>query len=71
MPHLLRFVRIAEPIDEATVRQTYEEMRNQNITRARIVASTTFSRMALDYAESRPIELFNKDHLQKLLKKSS
>jgi Tfp pilus assembly protein PilF len=71
MPNLLRFVRVAEPIDEATVRQTYEEMRTQNITRAKIIASTTFSRMALDYAESRPIELYNKDHLQKLLKKSS
>lgn len=68
MPNLLRFVRVAELIDEATVRQTYEEMRNQNITRAKIVASTNFSRMAMDYAESRPIELYNKDHLQKYLK---
>lgn len=68
MPQLMRFVRVAELIDEATIRQTYEEMRSQNITRAKIIASTNFSRMAMDYAESRPIELYNKDHLQKLLK---
>ncbi len=68
MPRLVRFVRVAELIDEATVRETQEEMKNQNITRAAIVASSNFSRMAIDYAESRPIDLLNKDKLQKLLK---
>lgn len=71
MPHLVRFVRVAELIDEATVRETYEEMRKQNITRAILVASSNFSRMAIDYAESRPIELYNKDKLQTLLKSRS
>lgn len=68
MPHLIRFVRVAELIDEATVRETQEEMKSQNINRAAIVASSNFSRMAIDYAESRPINLLNKDKLQKLLK---
>ncbi|MFP4209775.1 MAG: tetratricopeptide repeat protein [Alkalispirochaeta sp.] len=68
MPHLIRFVRVAELIDEATVRETQEEMKSQNINRAAIVASSNFSRMAIDYAESRPIDLLNKDKLQKLLK---
>lgn len=68
MPHLIRFVRKAELIDEATVRETQEEMKSQNINRAAIVASSSFSRMALDYAESRPINLLDKDKLQKLLK---
>lgn len=68
MPHLIRFVRVAELIDEATVRETQEEMKSQNITRAAIVASSNFSRMAIDYAESRPINLLNKDKLQELLK---
>ena len=68
MPHLLRFVRVAELIDEATVRETQEEMKNQNITRAVIIASSSFSRLAIDYAESRPIVLYNKDKLQELLK---
>ncbi|MFW5693768.1 MAG: tetratricopeptide repeat protein [Alkalispirochaeta sp.] len=67
MPHLFRFVRVAEMIDEATVRQTYDEMRTQNMTRAKIIATTGFSRMAMDYAESRPVELYDKDHLQKIL----
>ncbi|MDA3948543.1 MAG: tetratricopeptide repeat protein [Spirochaeta sp.] len=69
MPHLIRFVRIAELIDEATVRETHEEMKNENINRAAIVTSTNFSRKALDFAESRPINLLDKDKLQQLLKR--
>ena len=68
MPFFVRFVRVAELIDEATVRTTYDDMRAQNITRARIIASTSFSRSAVAYAESRPIELFGKDHIKKFLK---
>ncbi|MFW5684128.1 MAG: tetratricopeptide repeat protein [Spirochaetota bacterium] len=67
MPKLIRFLRIADIIDESTVRDTHEEMRKQGITRGLIVASSTFSRLAQDYAESRPIDLFNKERLQSLL----
>ena len=65
--HLVRFVRTADFIDEATVRETQEEMKRQDIDRAVIVASSNFSRMAIDYAESRPINLLDKDELRKLL----
>lgn len=68
-PRLIRFVRAADMIDETTVREVHEEMRTQNLTRAVVVASSTFSRMALDYAESRPLDLINKDKLQQLAKK--
>ncbi|MFA7565556.1 MAG: tetratricopeptide repeat protein, partial [Alkalispirochaeta sp.] len=68
MSRLIRFVRVAELIDESTVQQTQEEMKTQNINRAAIVASSNFSRTAIAYAESRPIDLLNKDKLQKLLK---
>jgi tetratricopeptide (TPR) repeat protein len=67
MPKLIRFLRIAEIIDESTVRETHEEMRKQSITRGLIVTSSTFSRLAQDYAESRPIDLCDKDKLQSLL----
>lgn len=71
MPYLVRFVRVAELIDEATVRDTHEAMRTGNMTRAIVVASSNFSRMAIDFAESRPVDLYNKDKLKALLKKSS
>jgi tetratricopeptide (TPR) repeat protein len=67
MPKLIRYLRIAEIIDESSVRDTHEEMRKQSITRGLIITSSTFSRLAQDYAESRPIDLYNKDKLQSLL----
>lgn len=70
MPRLLRFIRVPDVIDEATVRETHETMRTQNLTRAMIVCSSTYSRLALDFAESRPLELYNKDKLQEFLKKA-
>ena len=67
MPKLIRYLRVADMIEESTVRDAHEEMRKQGITRGLIVASTTFSRLAMDYAESRPIDLYNEDKLQSLL----
>lgn len=67
MPKLIRFLRVADIIDESTVRDTHEEMRKQSITRGLIVTSSTFSRLAQDYAESRPIDLYDKEKLQSLL----
>jgi len=67
MPKLIRYLRVADMIEESTVRETHEEMRKQGITRGLIVASSTFSRLAMDYAESRPIDLYNEDKLQSLL----
>jgi tetratricopeptide (TPR) repeat protein len=69
-PKLIHFIRIAEMIEEATVREVHEQMRDGNVTRAYVVASSNFSRKAIDFAESRPIELVNKDKLQTLLKKA-
>lgn len=71
LPRLIQFIRVAEIIDENTIREIHETMRSQGLTRAMVIASSTYSRMALDFAESRPLELYNKDHLQEFLKKSS
>ncbi len=67
MPKLIRYLRVTDTIDESTVRDAHEEMRKQGITRGLIVTSSMFSRLAQDYAESRPIDLFNKEKLQSLL----
>ena len=70
MPRLMRFLRVTDIIDESTIRMLNEDMKKMNVPRGIIVTSSTFSRTALDFAESRPIDLFNKDQLQELLKKS-
>jgi tetratricopeptide (TPR) repeat protein len=68
MPKLVWFLRIPESIDEDTIRSMHEELRKSNIGRGVIVSSSGFSRKAIDYAESRPIELMGNDQLQKLLR---
>ncbi|MEE8440360.1 MAG: tetratricopeptide repeat protein [Spirochaetia bacterium] len=69
MPKMLRFLRIADTIDDSTVRDTHEAMRKQKITRGVIISSSSFSREATEFAQSRPIDLYGKDKLQALLQK--
>jgi len=68
MPKVLRFLRVPELISESTVRSLHEEMRNLGVARGIIISSSNFSRKAVEYAETRPIDLVNKDQLQELLK---
>ncbi len=67
-PRLIAFMRVADPIDEGTVRSFNDKLRNQNYLRGIIITSSHFSRMGQIYAESRPIELYDKNQLQKILK---
>ncbi|MFP4375641.1 MAG: tetratricopeptide repeat protein [Spirochaetales bacterium] len=67
MPKLIRFLRTADIVDESTVRSMLDDMKQQSVTRGVLVSSSTFSRLAQDYAESRPVDLFAKDKLQSLL----
>jgi tetratricopeptide (TPR) repeat protein len=68
MPKLLWFLRIPENVDESTIRAMHEELRKSNISRGVIISSSSFSRKAIDYAESRPIELMGTDQLQEFLR---
>jgi tetratricopeptide (TPR) repeat protein len=67
MPRLIRFYRSPDPVDEPKIRAVLDDAKEKNITRAAIVTSAEFTRAALDYANSRPVELFNKEKLQGLL----
>jgi tetratricopeptide (TPR) repeat protein len=67
MPRLIRFYRSPDPVDEPKVRSILDDAKSGNITRAAIITSAEFTRSALDYANSRPIELFNKEKLQAML----
>ncbi|MFP3960158.1 MAG: tetratricopeptide repeat protein [Spirochaetaceae bacterium] len=67
LPKLLWFLRITEIVDEAKARAMHEVMKQENIHRGVIVSSTSISRKAGDFAESRPIDLYDKEALQELL----
>ena len=69
MPKLIRYFRLADTVGESTVRDAHEEMKKQNITRGLLVTSSSFSRMATEYAQSRPIDLYSRERLQSLLQK--
>ncbi len=68
MPKLVWFLRTPENVDEPTIRSMHEELRKSNIGRGVIVSSSNFTRKAIDYAESRPIELMGTDQLQQMLR---
>ena len=71
LPKLVWFIRIPELIDESRVRALHEEMKSQNVTRGIMIASSNFARTAMSFAENRPIDLFNKDQLQEMLKRTA
>jgi tetratricopeptide (TPR) repeat protein len=69
-PRLIRIYRSPDMVDEGKIRSILDDAKTQNITRAMVMTSTGFSGSAISHAESRPVELFNKDKLLSLLKQS-
>src|SRR5574344_2033213 len=68
--YLLRFYRETDPVEDSAVRETLDKMKEQNCTKAYILASSDFTRTAVGYAESRPVELVGKEKLEQILQKS-
>ncbi len=68
LPKLMWFLRVPESLGESTVRAVHEKMRKLNVSRGVIINSSNFSRKAIDYAESRPVDLIGKENLQEHLK---
>ncbi len=66
---LVLFLRDSEMIDVTAVRAVHERMKKENLIRAIIITSGHFTRRAIDYAETRPIDLINQEKLSALLQK--
>jgi tetratricopeptide (TPR) repeat protein len=69
-PRLIRIYRSPELVDDSKIRSILDDAKQQNMGRAVVMTSSGFTRPALEFAEQRPIELFDKDKLQSLLRKS-
>jgi tetratricopeptide (TPR) repeat protein len=67
MPKLIWYLRVPEMVTEGTVRSLHDKMKKMNVDRGTIVSSSNFGRKAIEYAETRPIDLFDKEKLQKML----
>lgn len=65
---LITFLRIANPVSEEIVRAFGGQMKELNCARGIMFTNSNYSKLALDFAENRSIDLFNKDELLKNLK---
>ncbi|MBN2874170.1 MAG: tetratricopeptide repeat protein [Spirochaetales bacterium] len=71
MPHLIRFLRVSESLDDSAIRSLLDSMKKLGIIRGVIVTSSSFSRTAVEFAENRSVELYHKEQLQELFKKAN
>ncbi len=68
-PQLFLFLRDAEVVKEDYLRNVHEGMKKQNMFKAFVLTSSSFSKEALDFAANRPLELFDASKLEKVLEK--
>jgi tetratricopeptide (TPR) repeat protein len=66
-PKLMLFLRSTSTVDLPVIRDFHEDMTNFKVTRGMIFAGTQFARSALEFTESRPIDIYDKDKLLDLL----
>lgn len=67
--HFFVFYRDTNPIDDSVLRNLIEVAKKQNYVKIYVITSSDFTRVAMSFAENRPIELINKMKFQKLLEK--
>ncbi|MDR2133866.1 MAG: tetratricopeptide repeat protein [Treponema sp.] len=67
MPRLIRFLRSPDPVDDSKVRAILDDAKAANLTKSALVSCSDFTRTAVEYATSRPVELYNREKLQELL----
>lgn len=68
-PQLFLFLRDTEVVKEDYLRNVHEGMKKQNMFKAFIITSSSFSKEALEFAANRPLELIDSQKLEKLLEK--
>ncbi|MEM5948000.1 tetratricopeptide repeat protein [Spirochaetia bacterium 38H-sp] len=69
IPKLIRILRKTEILDESAARNLYESLRQQNIMAGIIITSSPISNLAKQFAETRPIYLYDMEKLRQILKK--
>lgn len=69
MPRIIMFYRDPALIEDSFLRSLQEDMKKQSIIRGIVITSSGFTRTALEFADSRPLELINKEKLEQFLSK--
>ena len=68
---LIRIIRTTETLNENPLRRLHEAIKGKNAQRAVIITTGDFSAQAIDFANTRPIELYDKTRLLPLLRSIS
>jgi tetratricopeptide (TPR) repeat protein len=66
-PKIMLFLRNTSNVDLPVIRDFHEDLTSFKATRGMIFAGTQFTRTALEFAESRPIEIYDKEKLLGIL----
>jgi tetratricopeptide (TPR) repeat protein len=69
MSHLQRYLRPSKPVDDASVRAFLEQMKAQKADRGLIASSSGFTPRALTFAQTRPLDLADRDRILGLLRR--
>lgn len=65
---LVRFLRTTESLKEDFLRKLYDSMKPKNVQRVLVITTGDFTPDAVNFANTRPIELFSKTQLVELLR---
>jgi tetratricopeptide (TPR) repeat protein len=65
---IIRIIRTTDTVTDKLLRKINENMKPKNATRAIIISTGEFSQAAVDFSNTRPIELYGKSELVKLLR---
>jgi tetratricopeptide (TPR) repeat protein len=68
---LIRIVRTTEPVNENPLRRLHESIKAKNAQRAVYITTGEFAQPAIDFSNTRPIELYDKTKLLSILKSIS
>ena len=68
---IMRIYRSCDPIDERQVREIADFIKSKEYFKAFVISSGGFSERAIAFAQERPLELIDKNELQKILKNIS
>ncbi len=66
----IRFYRDPEPVEEQQIHESLDEMKSLNSVKSFLFSSSGFNTAAKRFAESRPVELIEKQKLEALLSKA-
>lgn len=68
---LIRIIRTTEPINENPLRRLHEAIKVKNAQRAVFITTGEFAQTAIDFSNTRPIELYDKTKLLSILRSLS